>query len=211
MFFLSCFCIVRAEAAEAAFAASRVARPAHVPPVTDQVDVQTVPVLRGDVTFQYFGGAVPGCVRGHEAEPLREAVDVRVHGKGVLLHAEEEDAVGGLPSHPLEGHEPFPHRFLAHPSLQSQVVARFRALQGPDDGVYPFALDTGEAAYPYRIFDDSGRRGRDGHEVGEFLPEARERPVPVDVGCVLREDGQDELLEEAFFRAPDGPAVIFFQ
>ena len=99
---------VRAEVLKETLGTSRAPGTAELSPEPDQqyVDV-LVPAQRSRVLKGQADLVVPGS-RSDDIQALGDAGDVPVHRDDLLPSVEEEEDVGGLRSHPWQGHERLP-------------------------------------------------------------------------------------------------------
>src|SRR5439155_547846 len=133
--------------------------------------------------------------RRDEAEPPGDPVHVRVDREIRTVEGEEEDARRGLRPDPREPEELLPQLRVGHPGegglVQRDALIAHRAEHRAD----PHRLRWPETAASDRARDRRERCGGDVFPPRKTPPQVRVRAVAVRVARVLREDGEDELVE----------------
>ena len=151
----------------------------------DEERVERDPVLRvehlAQRRFGLLGGPGP-----HDAEPVRDAVDVRVDRDRRDPVAEDEDAVRRLRADPGQRRQ----RLEAARDLPVEPVEHRRGA-GPDHA----GFDPVEAGRPDQRLEVGRTRPGERRGVGVAREEARARDVGVRVARPLREDRADQHLE----------------
>ena len=165
----------------------------------DEERIEGDPVAAVDDARQRRFGLL-GALRPHDAEPVRDPVDVGVHGDRRDAVAEDEDAVRRLGSDVGQAHQ---GGILPRDDAAELGEDRLRAVpDGP-------ALDPIEAGRPDERLDRVGRGRGERGRVGEPGEQPGARGVGVRVARALGEDRPDQHLERILGVVPQvrGPPI----
>src|SRR5437773_1841108 len=172
-----------------------VAGPAKSPAERDQVHVRNQVAGGGYEPGQNGVARGRGRPGGDPPHSPGHPMDVRVDGERSVAAGEQENAAGRLVPDAPEARQ-VPPRFLrGHSSQDVQVEAAPLLTHASQHLLDDPALDVGQAPAPDRFLDPGGIRFHDRFPGRERLAQAAEGTVAVQVVGVLRQDGQDQLVQ----------------